>query len=512
MALKNDDLFILIKSLSPSEKKFVAASFKDKSKSKPIYLKLFNWINKQAVYDERKLKTYLGKTGQSKQLAYLKNYLYKHILEKLFTLEEDFSVELRIDKMIHQAKILHDKRLYDQSNDLLSKAKHLAEINEYKTGLIRIQSIQTLIYRVQYGKAELLELGQQTYDEILHQIRLIENEYNYELLSFLFSNTYVSNYRARNESEQNKFAAILDSHLMQSESEALTVNSKIKYHNILAIDGLRRQQHEQFYEHTKAVYACFEENERQVVNRFQNYIGASYNYSKSLVFTNRLSEYDELLSNFQATIERHKKLVRSDRMKSYLYGIKSMMEFTYFITTKEIDKFYQNQFQEIVGKYDVLQQGVRKNTKIHILHNITLIYFLMEDYNQCLVWNNKILEEYDDSYYSRWLLIAKIKSLMLHYELNNLAYLPYAIRSTYRYLLKLNSQLEFEKRILQFLKSVQRFVSKKDLQHAFEVLLEDLQRIAKLPQEDATCDFPYIIWLEHKCQPNKNLLELYVGK
>lgn len=78
--IAKDDLFILIKSLSKTEKAYFKkyASIHS-NKGQQQYLSLFDLLNDMTVYDEAILKKKIAHLGIT-QLPVYKNYLYKIIL------------------------------------------------------------------------------------------------------------------------------------------------------------------------------------------------------------------------------------------------------------------------------------------------------------------------------------------------------------------------------------------------------------------------------------------------
>src|SRR5882757_6478428 len=117
----NDNLFRLIKSLSKTEKAyFTKFAERHVIGEKNNYLKLFDAIDKQTVYDEKKM---LREEKYIKQLPYLKNYLMDIILKSLQVFYSDHTQEHRVRRMLDDAWLLNKKGLYDLCYDVLEKIK-----------------------------------------------------------------------------------------------------------------------------------------------------------------------------------------------------------------------------------------------------------------------------------------------------------------------------------------------------------------------------------------------------
>ena len=128
---QKDPLFILIKSLSKSEKrqfKLYVGRLGVNTDSK--FLNLFNFLDKATIYDEAAI---LKKGGIKKQqLANVKAHLYKQVLISLKLSPSHQNVRSQIREQLDFASILYHKGLYKQSLKILEKAKEFAIYNEEK--------------------------------------------------------------------------------------------------------------------------------------------------------------------------------------------------------------------------------------------------------------------------------------------------------------------------------------------------------------------------------------------
>ncbi len=123
------ELFDLIQSLSKGEKRY----FKVHSSRHTIgeenkYVKLFDAICKQKVYDEKDL---LANEKYVRQLPLLKKRLYHSILKALEVYHTSIDAEVR--KLLHQAEILYEKALYEQAKKILRSIKTICKENELLT-------------------------------------------------------------------------------------------------------------------------------------------------------------------------------------------------------------------------------------------------------------------------------------------------------------------------------------------------------------------------------------------
>ncbi|MCK6650719.1 MAG: hypothetical protein L6Q66_13770, partial [Bacteroidia bacterium] len=120
-----DHLFKLIKSLSKSEKGYFKkfANFHVRNEQNN-YTKIFDAIDLQEEYNEKKLLHKFRNEKFVRQFAVAKNYLYEMVLESLEAYHKNSTTEIR--SMLNRIEILVDKGLHSQAKKLLRKAKDMA--------------------------------------------------------------------------------------------------------------------------------------------------------------------------------------------------------------------------------------------------------------------------------------------------------------------------------------------------------------------------------------------------
>ena len=296
---------------------------------------------------------------------------------------------------------------------------------------------------------------------------------------------------------KNTYKELFDNPLLSDESNAITSISLRRFHNIHGIKNLYDKNVKYFNEHSKKIVQIFQENEKLIEKDIQQYIGALYNFSKSLVYLNKLEEVDKILKEFDDLKKRYPKLTSSPKLNTQLYETKAMILITNYLNSYRIEKLYLK-LQPFINRFETFKPTMRIVTQLYMVRTFSFVHFCLGQYNESLNWDIFFLKEYENQKDSRMFLVTKLSSLISHFELNNTDYLPYAIRSTYRFIKKKNSELKFEKRILKFLRDVLSTIERSQILKMFTQLRSDLIEIAKDTKEDATNDFVYIEWLEHK--------------
>src|SRR5574343_228621 len=108
----SDELFLLIKSLKQTEKRyFKIYASKHVIGDKNNYVRLFEVIDKQNEFDEEKIKKVFTGSNFIKQLHVAKNYLYKLILKSLRNYHSEISPDAELKNMLMDVEILYEKAL-----------------------------------------------------------------------------------------------------------------------------------------------------------------------------------------------------------------------------------------------------------------------------------------------------------------------------------------------------------------------------------------------------------------
>ena len=141
----SDNLFKLVKSLSKSEKGYFKkyANFHVRNEQNN-YTKIFDAIDNQKEYEEKKLLQKFRTERFINQFAVAKNYLYDMILESLEAYHKNSTTEIR--SILNRIEILVDKGLHSQAKKLLKKAKEMAITNEKLTYIPELSLISPTSY------------------------------------------------------------------------------------------------------------------------------------------------------------------------------------------------------------------------------------------------------------------------------------------------------------------------------------------------------------------------------
>jgi len=193
---KTDALFLLVKSLTKSEKRqFKLYAGRLGGISEKNFIALFSVLDKLDEFDEKQI---LLKTNIKKQqLSNSKAHLYRQILVSLKLNPIHQNAKMQVREQLDFATILFNKGLHKQSLKILDKAKGIALNNEDSTLAFSIVELEKVvesqyITRSLSSRADDLILQSKDLGEKTLMLSKLSN-LSIQLYSMLLKKGYVSN-------------------------------------------------------------------------------------------------------------------------------------------------------------------------------------------------------------------------------------------------------------------------------------------------------------------------------
>lgn len=225
--MKADSLYILIKSLTRSEKGyFKRFAQMHGSEMESNYLKLFDAIEGMETYEEARVKKILEGEPFIKQLSVTKNYLFKLIVRALSIYHRENIPELQILHQLAEEQVLNSRRL-ELENGQLDKIGHFA-CKLHKTQFLPLiehtKCRRLFIYNYTHGSDEEFEAWRDKFVSI-HERAKHENEIMllYKALDHVEHNF---------EKSSKMVAEVVKLPLMQQDPEHLSISTRIYFWQI----------------------------------------------------------------------------------------------------------------------------------------------------------------------------------------------------------------------------------------------------------------------------------------
>ncbi|UXP33969.1 hypothetical protein N6H18_08425 [Reichenbachiella agarivorans] len=491
---RSDSLFLLIKSLKKSEKRYFKLSNEGTDDAK--YSRLFSIIDQQKHFDDEEILT-KDPELKPQQLSNLKAHLYTKILDTLRDYNSSTLPNIRIRDMVDHAEILFNKSLYTQCADIIKKAKKLAiksDNLEMQLEILKWEK-QMLTHSTKGGLERTNKIIRET-EETTTRINHINSFSN---LQYKLQAMYKKIGFIRHENDFNEINAVFTANLPQFDKSTFSVSEKISLYNLYIGYYFFIQDFERGYEYANKLVALFTGNKTLIQSRLETYI-SSLNHL--LIAQNKLLRYRE----FQNTTRELRAL---NNLPSAYLNENIRLKLQKYTFVHEFNRlFMKGDFQRGVDLMDRIMPGIEHfalqldpHSRVIMYFKTACLYFGNNDFKTAIIWLNKIINSHEVDVREDIHGFARIVNLISHYELGNMELIEYYVRSTYRFLLKKEDLHQFQKYILNFLVRLKTNITEQELKKRFETLRDNLLMLSKDPYEKrAFLYFDIISWLESKIE------------
>jgi len=458
------DLFLLIKSMSKSEKRYFTLDAKKSGEKTSKYLQLFTLINGMDVYNEDKIKKKFPKN-----LSADKIYLYESILRSMRDYHSTNSMVAKMKEMILDSKYLYERGLYELCKKRLSGAKYIAtemhdqatllEINKEERRLLRVGNIQ----KYQVGVELLLEEQDKVSKLLIEELEYL-NLYD-KLLS------YVKAQHNMSDDEHVKQLKNEVGSLLSIDVEKLSARGQHRFYqcNVLYYQLLRKFD-KQYNASLKVMY-WWDAYPKYKQELFYIYIMDLSNLIQGCLTEGR---YDYVLPLIEK-LDNEKPRTALD--KGILFQSSTNSKLLYF--------FQQLDFEGAKKLIPSIEEGLQKhqissNSRIAITYNIIALFFILEEYDTCIEWIERITKNIKTDLRQDIQRASRLILMVCKFELGIPEKYDSSYRSVYRYFKnKQNlSSLDFSMMVIKFINTInaspdnEKTIKYKDL-HSYLVNLKE---------------------------------------
>lgn len=493
---QKDSLFLLVKSLTKSEKrqfKLYVGRLGVNSDSK--FLSVFNVLDKMATYDEAAI---LKSTAVKKQqLANVKAHLYKQILISLKLTPSHQNVRSQIREQLDFASILYHKGLYKQSLKILDKAKDLAIINEEKNLAYEIVELEKVI-ESQYITRSISNRA----DELTIQAKELSaanvissklSNLSLQLYGLLLKTGYV-----KNEEESLWVKNYFNERLPKYNIKTLGFREKLWLYNAYLWYSLLMQDFLNSYKYaSKWVNLFYEYPDMIHLNPVFFLKGNNY-LLEALFFLKNRDKFKEVLQQLELiTVENT--LPKNENVEA--------LAFLYINLNKINLHFIDGTFKEgleLIPKMEAdlicYKNRIDEHHTMIFYYKFASLHFGSGNNRKTIDYLDKIISNKTLTMREDLLCFSRVLNLVAHYEAGLDYHLEALLRSTYKFLIKMNDLHEVQKEMIKFIRGLQD-VYPHDIKKAFKVLLKKLKVYENRPYEGRAFLYLDIIsWLESKIE------------
>lgn len=490
----NDHLFQLIKSLSKAEKRSFKIYATRNSSGDAKFIQLFDAVDKAKGYDEELIISKISDLKRS-QLSNLKAHLYKQILISLRLNYVNHNVDIQLREQIDYARILYDKGLYKQSLKVLEKAKSLSNQNHRITLTTEILGFEKLI-ESQYITRSLRNRADQLIEETEQSVKAVERYHSLSNLSLRLYGIYIKAGHVRSEQDFDITEKFFDKALAQIDLENIGffekhyLNVSFAWYSLIVQDFLMQYRYAQkWVEH-------FRKNPEMLELESIWYLKGVHVLLEALFILGHNDKHAEEVKKLKEFLDNP-----PSRTNENLETLGLQYYYTSLINQHFISGTFTEGLSIIPELEHVLYNFEHRIDPHRILvfyYKIASLYFGAGKINEAISYLNKIINYPDPRLREDIHCFARILSLIAHFELGNQSLLEYQVRSTYRFIIKMNDLNSVQEEILKFLRNLTS-INPKDLREKFKELREKLLELQEKPyQRRAFLYLDIISWLESK--------------
>lgn len=498
-----DSLFVLVKSLSKSEKrqfKLYVGRLGVNADAK--FLALFNLLDKMKRYEENQILS--SGIVKKTQLSNLKAHLYKQILISLRLNPVNQNIRIQIRELLDFATILYQKGLYKQSLKLLDKAKTMAIENEEKNVAYEIVELEKII-ETQYITRSIPDRADElaTQAKSLSQQNVITSKLSnlsLQLYSMMLKVGYV-----RNDADLKAVKQYFEDHLPAFDISILGFREKLWLFKAHLWYSFLTQDFLSTYKYASKWVDMFYEKEEMIFLNPVFYLKGNHYLLESLFFVKYSSQFRETLERMETTVS-NPDFPKNDNVAS--------LAFLYLNSNKLNLHFLEGTFDKGLYLVNIVEYGITKHQERidehHIMllyYKIACLYFGVGDNKNCIAYlkriiNNKKLKMREDL-----MCFARVLSLVAHYEAGMDYHLEVQLKSTYKFLLKMNDLHAVQKEMIKFLRRLGD-IYPTELKNEFQKLYNELKKYEDHPYEKRAFLYLDILsWLESHLQ-NRPVAEI----
>lgn len=428
----SSDLFKLIKSLTKSEKRFFKLSSSLQSGDKN-YLKLFDAIEKQAVYDEAEIKELFKDETFINHLPSEKNHLHRLILKSLRIYNGENSINSILQDSIKNIEILYEKALYAECTKILVKAKKTAYQHEKFYYLLELIKWEKFLLEEEFSYGNFTKDLNQLIQEEQEVIQKLQNMAEYQMLFSKINYVFRRGGFSRTDSEKQLVNDISNHALIKGKNTALSRRAAATCYYIKGLCAITNHQLDESFTNFTKVTTIFEQHAHLLQDLPKHYIKSLRNLLYYYVVQNEFDKCNDLIEKLK-TLETNPNFASVDLHINILTAV-FVTELQKHIKQRKFEESLQI-IEELDVKLEPFKNKVSKEDTLLLNYYISYCYFGNQKYRSAIKWLNKVINDNESNLRQDVYSIARLYSLVIHYELGNYELLEYKVKSTIRYFQK----------------------------------------------------------------------------
>lgn len=468
MSKSGEELHAFIQTLSPQEKRYFkrfASRHGDQGDQK--YLRLFEVIAAQEVYDEAAVKGSFEGEAYSRNLAFPKHHLFQLILRSLQQYHYSRNVSHQIRNLLGEVELLYERGFYAAGLKKLQKARGIVERYDSIEWLPLLRSWERLLTRA--SGADLKAALQTLHASDLAMQSRLER---YFLLLHVMDEIRVllnQNFTGAEAEFESKLAEFERLAILQ-EAVPEPFRDRTAFLSVRSFYALLRNNKPGSVEALGELVATWGAHPHQINNNPNRYAKAVTSYLTSLY----LAGEDEVFLQILKAIRSQDAL--SLEASQYLHFITHNLELVFCLN--------RGQFEAAQALVPILESSLQSNkgqidevSELALLYNLMAVCFVMEDFSAALHWTNRILNRKRTSARMDIQHFTAFFQLVLHYELGHGDLVEYLLQRLGRKLRTQGVTADFDRLIVGLFRELVGLPSGGDFRLVLESVLDDLNQL-----------------------------------
>ncbi len=400
---------------------------------------------------------------------------------------------MQIREQLDFATILYQKGLYRQSLKILDKAKNTAIENEEKNVAYEIVELEKII-ETQYITRSIPdradELAIQAKELSAHNVMTSKlSNLSLQLYGMMLKVGYV-----RSDEDYQNVQRYFEKQLPKYKIEELGYREKLWLYKAHLWYSFLTQDFLSCYKYSSKWVDLFYEHSDMIYLNPVFYLKGNHYLLESLFYVRYSSQFKETLEQLE-TMVSSSDFPKNDNITS--------LAFLYINASKLNLHFLEGTFEKGVYLVKIIEYGINKHKdridEHHIMvlyYKIACLYFGMGDNKTCIAYLKKIIDNKKLKMREDLMCFSRVLSLVAHYEAGMDYHLEIQLKSTYKFLLKMNDLHAVQKEMIKFLRNLGN-IYPNELRSEFQKLHTELKKYENHPYEKRAFLYLDIIsWLE----------------
>ncbi|NNM22895.1 MAG: hypothetical protein HKO54_05020 [Flavobacteriaceae bacterium] len=489
---QKDNLFELVKSLSKSEKRqfklFVGRLGVNEDAK---FMTLFDILERLSHYDETEILKH--DSIRKKQLSNLKAHLYKQILISLRLNPSHQNIRVQIREQLDFATILYNKGLHNQSLRILDKAKLVAMAHEEKNMAYEIIELEKVI-ESQYITRSISSRADELTIQAKNVSRLNVITSKLSNLSLQLYGIFLKQGYVKNDEEYNWITDYFNARMPEIDMDMLGFREKLWLYKAYLWYSFLTQDFLSCYRYARKWVELFYENEEMIKLNPVFFLRGQQYLLEALFFIKDVERFKETLQAFEGAV------AKADFPKGK--NIESLV-FLHLNSHKINLYFMEGRFEEGIPMVKDVLLGLEKYEgtidEHHVMmfyYKIACLYFGAGQNKTCIQYLDKIISNKTLEMREDLLCFSRILNLVAHFEAGEDYHLDRLIKSTYKFLIKMEDLYQVQKEMIRFIRQLGD-IYPHQLKAEFIKLHENLKQFEDDPYERRSFLYLDILsWLE----------------